>query len=129
MMNPIDPTAMKMLTGGAPGAANVQKFWIAAARLQANAMKAALRYNVEALDFVKHRIEQDIKLFDDLSSSDDMKDAFDVYAGFMEGAIAEYSGETSKFASLGSRIASETAEEVRREAEAVVEDMAASTVA
>ncbi|RST88155.1 phasin family protein [Aquibium carbonis] len=125
----MNPAAFRTFTGAAPGVANVQKFWIAAARLQANAVKAALRYNVEALDFVRHRIEQDIKLFDDLSSSDDMKDAFDVYAGFMEGAIAEYSGETSKFASLGSRIASETADEVRREAQAVVDDMAAGTVA
>ncbi len=130
MLNAMDPNAMKMFTGAAaPGAANVQKFWTAVARLQANAMKATLRYNVEALDFVKHRMEKDIKLFDDLSSSDGMKDAFDVYAGFMEGAFAEYSGESSKLASLGSRIASETASEVRREADAVIEDMAASTVA
>ena len=129
MIKAMDPTAMKMLTGGAPGAADVQKFWFAVARMQANALKAALRYNVEALGFVKRRVEQDIKLFDDLSSSEDLKDAFDVYAGFMEGAFAEYTGETGKFASLGSRIASETADEVRREAESVIEDLAASTVA
>ncbi|MDN2579698.1 phasin family protein [Aquibium sp. ELW1220] len=129
MMNAMDSSAMKIFAGTAPGAANVQKFWMSVARLQANAVKAALRYNVEALDFVKHRVEKDIKLFDDLSSSDGLKDAFDVYAGFMEGAFAEYSGETSKFASLGSKIASETADEVRREAKAVVDDMAASTVA
>ena len=129
MINAMDPFAMKIFTGAAPGTANVQKFWMSVARLQANAMKAALRYNVEALDFVKHRVEKDIKLFDDLSSSDGLKDAFDVYAGFMEGALAEYSGETSKFASLGSKIASETADEVRREAKAVIDDLAASTVA
>ena len=128
-MNAMDSSAMKIFAGTAPGAANVQKFWMSVARLQANAVKAALRYNVEALDFVKHRVEKDIKLLDDLSSSDGLKDAFDVYAGFMEGAFAEYSGETSKFASLGSKIASETADEVRREAKAVVDDMAASTVA
>ena len=129
MINAMDPFAMKIFTGAAPGTANVQKFWMSVARLQANAMKAALRYNVEALDFVKHRVEKDIKLFDDLSSSDGLKDAFDVYAGFMEGALAEYSGETGKFATLGSKIASETADEVRREAKAVVDDMAAGTVA
>jgi hypothetical protein len=129
MLNAMDYSAATIFGGAAPGAANVQKFWTAVTRLQANALKAALRYNVEALDFVKHRVEQDIKLFDDLSSSDGLKDAFDVYAGFMEGAFAEYSGETSKFASLGSRIASETADEVRRDAETVIEDMAASTVA
>ena len=129
MMNAMDPTVMKIFSGATPGAANIQKFWISVGRLQANTLKAALRYNAEALDFAKHRVEQDIKLFDDLSSSGDLKDAFDVYAGFMEGAIAAYSGETSKFVSLGSKIASETADEVRREAEAVVEDMAASTVA
>ncbi|WP_187969204.1 phasin family protein [Aquibium microcysteis] len=129
MMNAMDPFAMKILTGAAPGTANLQKFWMSVARLQANAMRAALRYNVEALDFAKRRVEQDIKLFDDLSSSDGMKDAFDVCAGFMEGAVAQYSRETSRFASLGSKIASETADEVRREAKAVVDDMAAGTLA
>jgi hypothetical protein len=129
MMIAIDPAAAKLFSEMTPGAAGVQKFWLAVARMQGNAWKAALRYNVETLDFVKQRVEQDIKLLDDLVSSDGYKDAFDVYAGFMEEAMAQYSNETGRLASLGSKIASETAEEVRREADETVKDMAAATVA
>jgi hypothetical protein len=129
MMNAIDPAAARLFSELTPGAASVQKFWLAVARLQGNAWKAALRYNVETLDFVKHRVERDIKLLDDLVASDGYKDAFDVCAGFVEEAVAQYSDETGRLASLGSKIASETADDVRREADATVKDMAAATVA
>jgi hypothetical protein len=47
----------------------------------------------------------------------------------VEEAVAQYSDETGRLASLGSKIASETADDVRREADATVKDMAAATVA
>ena len=49
MMNAMDPTVMKIFSGATPGAANIQKFWISVGRLQANTLKAALRYNAEAI--------------------------------------------------------------------------------
>ncbi len=113
----------------APMVANAQKFLFSMARLQAQGYKAMMRYQIEALSFLKHRCEQDTKLADDLAASTDFSDAFDVYSGFVQNAVTEYSSETGKMASIGSRIASETARRVRQEADAAIEDMAAQTVA
>lgn len=129
MTNATNPDMAKAFSGMMPGLGSAQKFWLAVARMQGNGLKAALRYNVETLDFVKHRIERDIALFDELTRSDGYKDAFDVCSCFVEEAVAEYSSEAGKLASLGSKIASETADEVRKEATATIEDMAASSVA
>ena len=67
-------------------------------------------------------------LIEHLVASDRFKDAFDIYAGFVENAAAEYAAESSKVAGIGSRIASETAKRVREEAQASIDDMAAQTV-
>ena len=88
-----------------------------------------MRYQIEALSCLKHRYEQDVKLAEDLVASADFADAFDVYAGFVQNAVTEYSSETGKMANIGSRIASETARRVRKETDAAIEDMAAQTIA
>lgn len=112
-----------------PMMATGQKLFFAAARLQANAFKAMMRYQIETLTFLKHRYEQDVKLVEDLVASDEFNDAFDVFADFMENARSEYATETGKVASIGSKLASETAKRLRKEAETTIEDMAARTVA
>jgi len=127
MTNSLDPIGA-MFPQSSPAFANAQKFFFAAARLQGNALKAGLRYNIETLAFLKQRLEKDMKLVDDLVASDGFKDAFDIYAGFVENAAAEYAAESSKIAGIGSRIASETAKRVREEAQASIDDMAAQTV-
>ena len=112
-----------------PFAANAQKFALAAARLQAHAFKAGMRYQIEALGFMKHRYEMDVKLVDDLLASDELNDAFDVYTTFMQNAAMDYATEASKVASIGSRLASETARRVREETEEAVEDIAVAATA
>jgi hypothetical protein len=112
-----------------PMVANAQKFLFAMARLQAQGYKAMMRYQIEALTFLRHRYEQDVKLADDLAGSTDFNDAFDVYAGFVQNAVTEYSSETGKMANIGSRIASDAARRVRKEADAAIEDLAAQTIA
>lgn len=113
----------------APMAANAQKFLFSMARLQAQGYKAMMRYQIEALSFLKHRYEQDVKLAEDLAGSTDFNDAFDVYAGFFQNAVTEYSSETGKMANIGSRIASDAARRVRKETDAAIEDLAAQTIA
>lgn len=108
---------------------NAQRYALAGARLQAHAFKAAMRYQIELLTFVKHRYEQDLKLADDLLASTELNDAFDVWRGFMERAATDYAAEASKVASISSRIATSTVKEARKEAEASVEALAARTVA
>jgi hypothetical protein len=112
-----------------PLVANGQKLALAAARLQAQAFKAAMRYQIEALNFFKHRVEQDVKFVDDLGESNEFNDAFDVFATFMQNAATEYATEVSKVISIGSKLASDTARRVRKEAEEVAEDISVAATA
>jgi len=112
-----------------PFLANGQKYAFAMTRLQGQAFKAMMRYQIEALSFLKRRCEQDMKLVDDLAGSEDFNDAFDVYAAFLQNAVSEYSAETGKIAGIASKIASDAATGVQWEARAAAADMAASTTA
>lgn len=100
-----------------------------AARNNAKMFKAMMRYQIETLDFLKRRYEQDLKLVDDLVASEESGDAFDVLSVFWRNAASEYAIEAGRVARIGSRIAAETAGELRAEAEMAVKDMAAQTVA
>lgn len=119
------PTTTPLL----PFAAANQKLFQAGARLQANAVRAAMRYHIETLSFLKRRCEADAKLMDDLADSQEFNDAFDVVSNFVQNAAAEYTTEVSKLASIGSRLASETAKSTRDEARDMIEDLAAATAA
>lgn len=112
-----------------PGMAESQKFLLAAARLQALGFKAAMRYQIEALSFLRHRCEQDMKFVDALVADDEFTDAFDVCVTFMQNAANEYAAEAGKMAEIGSRVASETARRVSRQAVKTLDDVAARTVA
>lgn len=122
-------TATPEPLAGLPFIANGQKIFLATARLQAHAFKAAMRYQIEMLNFLKHRYEQDVKLVDDLVSSGEFNDAFDVVTDFMQNAATEYTSEAGKFASIGSKLGAETARRIRKQAGELVEDQAARTVA
>ena len=106
-----------------------QKFMHVAARGHAQVFKAMMRYQLETLDFLKRRYEQDLKLVEDLAATEETGDSFDVLAAFWRNAASEYAIEAGRVARIGSRIAAETAGQVRKEAESTVKDMAAQTVA
>ncbi len=106
-----------------------QKFMLAAMSAQAQACKSVMRYQVEMLNFAKHRIEQDMRFVDDLVASQELNDAFDVVSDFMQNAATEYTRESGKIASIGSKLASETAQRVRKQASESIEEMATKTVA
>ena len=112
-----------------PFVANGQKFVAAAGRLQAQAFKGAMRYPIEGLAFLKHRFEQDVKLVDDLAASDELNDAFDVVTTFMQNAATDYATEASRVISIGSKLVSDTAKQVRKEAEEAVEDISVAATA
>ena len=125
------PSDLQQSSPSAPSlpflAAN-QKFLQAGARLQANAFKAAMRYQIETLSFLKRRCEADARLMDDLAGSGEFNDTFDIVTNFVQNAASEYTAEVSRFASIGSRLASETAKYARDESRNVIEDIAATTV-
>lgn len=112
-----------------PFVAANQKLFQVGARLQANALRAAMRYQIETLSFLKRRSEADAKLMDDLADSQEFNDAFDVVSNFIQNAAADYTTEVSKLASIGSRFASEAAKSTRDEARDMIEDLAAATAA
>ena len=87
----------------------------AAARFQAQAFKMAIRYQIESLCFLKRRCEQNLKLIDDFSGSDEFNDSFDVISNFMENAALDYTTEARKIASIASRAAADTAKHIRYE--------------
>lgn len=105
--------------------ANSQKLAFAVACLQGHAFTVMMRYPIETLGFLKHRYEEDVKLVDDLIASDDVNEAFDIYAGFAEKAVEEYSTEAGKVATMSSELASESTKRIQKEAETLTRDFTA----
>ena len=103
------------------GIAGGQEPLFAAARFQAQAFKMAIRYQIESLCFLKRRCEQNLKLIDDFSGSDEFNDSFDVISNFMENAALDCTTEARKIAliasiaSIASRAAADTAKHIRYE--------------
>ncbi len=110
-----------------PMVSNAQNAMLAYLHLQAQALKSVLRYQTEALGFLKHRYEEDMKLFDQLVTTRDLNDALSIYSSFAQTAASEYSVEASKMADIGSEMASEAARQMRKETESVTDDMMAAT--
>lgn len=106
---------------------NGQKFAFAVARFQGHAVTGMMRYQIEALDFLKQRCEEDVKLVDDLIASEDVNKAFGICAGWAEKAIAGYSTQAGKVASISSELASETAKRMQKEAETITREVTAPT--
>jgi hypothetical protein len=112
-----------------PAVASAEQVFGAGVRFQTQAFRAVMRYQIESLEFLKHRCEQDMKLMDDLTKSLEYKDTFDVVSNFVQNASAEYANEAAKMAMIGSRLASQAAKRVSEEAKTTFEDMAAKSVA
>lgn len=118
-----------LFTAGMPYFAQGQRLALATARLQAQTFRSAMRFQIEMLGFLKHRFEQDVRFMDDLVASGELNDAFDVVADFMQSAATEYTSEAGKLASIGSKLTSETARQIREQVKDAVDDLAAATIA
>lgn len=105
-----------------------QKFMRATAVMHAHSIRALLRYQIEGASFLKRRFENDLKLLEKLTGGDEFVDAFDMFVNFVQNATSDYANEAGKFASIGAKLASETAGQVRKEAETTMNDMAAATL-
>lgn len=111
-----------------PALANGQKLLLATLRHQAHAYQAVMRYQAEGFGFLKHRCEREAKLAEDLVASDEFNDAFDIVSNFVENTVSDYAAEFGKVASIGSKLASETAKMVRKEADIAIKDHAARAI-
>ena len=112
-----------------PMNADAQRAFLAFARFQEHGIRAVLRYQIEALEFIQNRYQKDIRLMDDLAASAEHGDMFDICTDFIREAISDYGEEAAKLASLESRLASEAAKDIRSETRSIAEDMAVARVA
>ncbi|BCM20891.1 phasin family protein [Mesorhizobium sp. J8] len=113
----------------APFVQTSQKFLSAVATMQAHSIRALLRYQIESVSFLKRRFEDELRLVEKLTGGDEFADAFDVFVNFIQNATCDYANEAANFASVGARLAADTAGQVRKEAETTVDDMATATLA
>lgn len=96
-------------------------------RLQAEAIEATLRYQIEALKFWKNRFEHNLRLLQDMQSRDHVNDAFDLWCSFWQGALLDYSTEGARMADIGSTMATKVAKGLHRDERLLAESMAAQT--
>jgi CRISPR/Cas system-associated endonuclease Cas3-HD len=91
----------------------------ASSRMQAQLFNNCMKYNIEVLNFLKHRIEQDMKLVEKVTTADDTGKAFQAYMNFWQGAVREYTDEAGKLAAINN----DTARKIESEANAIREDI------
>mgnify|MGYP000432718621 CR=1 FL=1 len=106
---------------GASGLAQLAKF-------QIGSWKAMLKWQVESLDFLKHRCEQDIRFIDELMQTPEPGEMLSTYSCFLQNALDDYSREAVKAAHMSNRMVNDAARDFRHQAEALSEDMMAATV-
>ncbi len=81
--------------------------------MQATLAKAMLRQQKEILTFLNQRCDADIKLFEELSKSEDIKSLSEAYSGFFRDAAKAYVEEAKKEADVGSATLVEITKEMR----------------
>jgi hypothetical protein len=101
----------------------------AAISIQRELSVAVLRWQVEGLCFLRRRLEQDMKLAETLANPEAAKDAFELLTTFWQAAGVDYVREASRFATIGARLSTDTARDLRTGAEKMAEDLVAQRAA
>ncbi|WP_417770206.1 hypothetical protein [Stappia sp.] len=102
--------------------------FLIAQRMQSEALRATLDWQVGMLDFFRHRIEQDVRLVDTLMQARELDEFVSTCSAFCSQAFDDYSREALKAASFSKEVASETSEQVRKDAEQLSDDLKAATL-
>ena len=123
-----EPWPTSAVTGSVPFAHVAQSIIRASTHMQAHALKAMIRAQIETVAFARHRYERNLKLIDDLVESEKYQNTFGVYGEFCRDAASEYAEEMRKLTSLGTRLVSDSTELVDGEIEKIFEDAAARTI-
>jgi len=98
--------------------------WLA--NMQASQWKSVMKWQVDQMNFMKHRYEQDMKFIDDLLETPDPAEMLNLYTCFLQNALDDYSNEA---ASMGGKFMADSVREIRLQAKARAEDLMATTVA
>ncbi|WP_306030743.1 phasin family protein [Stappia sp. MMSF_3263] len=99
-----------------------------AQRMHSEALRATLGWQAEMLDFFRHRIEQDIRLVDSLIKAREPDEVVSTCSAFCSQAFDDYTREAVKAARYGQDVASETSEQVRKDAEELSNDLKTATL-
>lgn len=109
--------AMKSLTAMMP------QFVTAAARMQGEMFNAYMKCNIELLDFLRSRCEEDRKLALNVTKNGDASQAFDTLLDFWRKGMLQYFGEAGKLASMNSELAAEAAKRMTEEAQGLTKNV------
>ena len=96
--------------------------------MQAAAIEATLRYQIEALKFLQNRLNSDLRLMEDCQSPDHQSDLFDVWCTFWQDALFDYVKGGARFAEMGSTSLRKTVTRLHGDEKRLVENMAAQGV-
>lgn len=112
-----------------PAFAAAEKLLEAGVGFQVEVLNAASRLQIESINFLMRRYQQQVRLVGDLVGSAGYNDALDAIGDFVRVAKIDYAAEASNMLMIGSKLASEAAHRINEEAASGLEDMAARTVA
>ncbi|MBD8892675.1 phasin family protein [Roseibium litorale] len=84
------------------------------AGLQTKCAKAALESQIEMLDFLRNRLSKDVAFLDQISQKRETPEVFTSVTEFVQEAIDDYSQETVKVVSIGSRMAVDAVNHVEK---------------
>jgi hypothetical protein len=99
-----------------------------AVRLQAGAYRSMLKWQIEQMNFLRHRYEQDLRFIDDLVGSPEPGEMLGATSCFLQNALDDYSREAVKAATLSGRLVTDAARDLRLEAEKISDNAKAATV-
>ncbi len=96
--------------------------------MQAAAIEATLRYQIEALKFLQNRLNSDLRLTEDCQSPDHQNDLFDVWCTYWQDSLLDYVNAGARLAEMGSTSIRKAATRLHDDEKRLVENMAAQVV-
>jgi hypothetical protein len=88
-----------------------QRSLAAVARMHSRVFRDAMKFNAELLDFTRRRIGANIATSDRLAHCDTVTEAVEVVSGFYQGAVEDYSAESTTLMRMGTEIAKQNGDE------------------
>lgn len=92
-------------------------------RMQSEALRATLDRQVEMVDFLRLRVEKDVRLAERLLQARQPVDVVAACTEFCSDALEDYAREGFRAANLVPEVAAETAEQIARDAEEVSDEL------
>lgn len=117
-----------MLAGMEQAASHVPEMMLALSRMQHTLFDAWLRQNIEAVDFLKARLERDRKMASEIARVEDPAEAMAAWSKFWQTALADYADEPRRLAEVMTNAASDAVAHARHDAETLMHGTKATAV-